>query len=53
MSIFLRTGGFKQINPKEFELNEYASNNSKGCVLKGNLGYPKNYINNLMIILDK
>ena len=53
MSTFLRTGGFKQIDTKEFDLNKYTRNNSKVCVLEGNLEYPKSYINNLMIILDK
>ena len=30
---FLRTGGFKWIDPKEFDSNKYSSNNVKGCVL--------------------
>ena len=30
---FLPTGGFKWIDPKEFDLNKYTSNISKGCVL--------------------
>ena len=31
---FLATGGFKWINLKEFDLNKYTSNSSKGCDLK-------------------
>ena len=34
MSKFLPTSRFKWIDPKEFDLNGYTSNNSKGCVLK-------------------
>ena len=34
MSKFLPTSGFKQIDPKEFDLNKYTSNSSKGCVLE-------------------
>ena len=41
MSNFLSTSGFKWINPKEFDLNKYTSNSSKGCVLKVDLEYPK------------
>ena len=41
ISKFLPTTDFKQINPKELNLNEYTSNNSKGCVLKVDLEYPK------------
>ena len=41
MSKFLPTSGLKWIDPKEFDLNEYTSNSSKGCVLKVDLGYPK------------
>ena len=41
MSIFLPTSGFKWIDPKEFELNKYTSNSSKGCVLEVDLEYPK------------
>ena len=29
------------IDPKEFELNKYTSNSSKGCLLELNLEYPK------------
>ena len=41
MSTFLPTSGFKWIDPKEFELNKYTSNSSKGCVLEVDLEYPK------------
>ena len=41
MSKFLPTGGLKQIDPKEFDLNKYSSNSSKGCVIKVDLEYPK------------
>ena len=34
MSKFLPTSGFKWIDPKEFDLNKYTSNSSKGCVFK-------------------
>ena len=37
MSKFLPTSEFKWIDPKEFDLNKYASNSSKGCVPE----YPK------------
>ena len=30
MSKFLRTSAFKWIDPKEFDLNKYTSNSSKG-----------------------
>ena len=40
MSKFLRTSGFKWIDPKEFDLNKYTSNSSKGCVLEVDLEYP-------------
>ena len=32
MSKFLQTSGFKWIDLKEFDLNKYTSNSSKGCV---------------------
>ena len=32
MPKFLPTSGFKWLNPKEFDLNKYTSNSSKGCV---------------------
>ena len=41
MSKFLPTSGFKWIDPKEFNLNKYNSNNSKGCVLQVELEYPR------------
>ena len=41
MSKFLPTGGFKWIDPKEFDLNKYTSNSSKGCVLEVDLEYLK------------
>ena len=41
MPKFLPTSGFKWIDPKEFELNKYTSNSSKGCFLKVDLEYPK------------
>ena len=41
MSKFLPTIGFKQIDPKEFDLNKYTSNSSKGYVLEVDLEYPK------------
>ena len=40
MSKFLPTSGFKCIDPKEFNLNEYTSNSSKGCVLEVDIEYP-------------
>ena len=41
MSKFLPTSGFKWIDPKEFDLNNYTSSSSKGCVLEVDLEYPK------------
>ena len=41
VSKFLLTSGFKWIDPKEFDLNKYTNNSSKGCVLEINLEYPK------------
>ena len=41
MSKFLPTSGFKWIDPKEFDLNKYANNSSKGCFRKVDLEYPK------------
>ena len=38
---FLTTSGLKWIDPKEFNLNKYASNSSKGYVLEVTLEYPK------------
>ena len=40
MSEFLLTSGFKWTDPKEFGLNKYAINSSKGCVLEIGLEYP-------------
>ena len=41
MSKFLPTSGFTWIDSKEFDLNKYTSNISKGCVLEVDLEYPK------------
>ena len=41
MSKFLPTSGLKQIDPKDFDLNKYTSNSSKGCVLEVDLEHPK------------
>ena len=41
MSKFLPTNEFKWIDPKDFDLNKYTKNNSKGCVLEVDLEYPK------------
>ena len=41
MSKFLPTSGFKWIDPKEFDLNNYTSNSSNRCVLEAVLEYPK------------
>ena len=41
MSKFRSTSGFKWINLKEFDLDKYAKNSLKGCVLKVNHKYPK------------
>ena len=41
MSKFLPTSGFKSIDPKEFNLNKYTRNSSKGCVLEVDFEYPK------------
>ena len=41
MSKFLPTSGFRWIEPKQFDLNKYASNSLKGCVLEVDLGYHK------------
>ena len=41
MSKFRPTSRFKGINPKEFDLNKYATNSLKGCVLEFDLEYPK------------
>ena len=41
MPKFLPGSGFKWIDSKEFDLKKYSSNSSKGCVLQGDLKYPK------------
>ena len=41
MAIFRPTNGFKWIEPKEIDLNKYAGNSSKGCVVEDDLEYPK------------
>ena len=41
MSKFLSTIGFKWTGPKEFDLNNYASNNSKWFVIETDLEYQK------------
>ena len=41
MSNFLPTNRFKWTHRKQFDLNKYTTNSSKGCVLKVNLEYPK------------
>ena len=38
---FLPTSGCKWIGPKEFDMNKYTSNSSKGCALEVDLEYPK------------
>ena len=41
MSKFLQTNGFRWIDLKEFDLNKYTSNSSKGCFLEVDLEYSK------------
>ena len=41
MSKFLPTRGLKWIDPKEFDLNKYTSNSSKGRNLEVDLKYPE------------
>ena len=56
MSKFLSTSGFKWIDPKEFDLNKYISNSSKGCVVEVDLEYPKELRelhNDYSLALDK
>ena len=43
MSKFLSTSRFKWINSKDFDLNAYTSNSSKGCVHEVGLDYPKEF----------
>ena len=40
MSRFLSTSEFKWIDLKEFDLNRYTRNSTKGCVLEVDLEYP-------------
>ena len=44
MSKFLPASGFKCIDLKEFDLNKYTNNSSKGCVLEVDPEYPKESI---------
>ena len=41
MSKILPTSGFKWIDQKEFDLNKYTNNSSKGCIVEIDLEYPK------------
>ena len=41
MPKILPARALKWMDPKEFDLNKYTSNSSKGCVLEINLEYPK------------
>ena len=43
MSKFLPTSGCKWIDTKEFDLNKYTSNSSKGFALEVDPEYPKEY----------
>ena len=45
MSKFLPTKRVKWIDPKEFKLDKYTYNSSKGCVLEVYPEYLKNYTN--------
>ena len=38
---FFPTCEFEWIDPKEFELNKYTGNSSKGCAIEVDLEYPK------------
>ena len=38
---YLPTSGLKWIDPKEFDLNKYTGNSSKGCFLEVDLEYLK------------
>ena len=49
--LFISTGAFKWIDPKEFSLSRFGSNNSKGCVVEVDLEYPKKYVNHAIVIL--
>ena len=50
-SKFLPTCGFKWIGPKMFEWNKYTTMSSNGCILEGDLEYPKELCDLIMIIL--
>ena len=50
-SKFIPTNGFKWIHAKEFDLNKYTNNSSKGCVLEVDLEYPIELKNYIMIFL--
>ena len=50
-SKFLLRSTFKRMDPKKFEWNKYTRNSSKGCAPKVDFGYPKNYVNYIMVIL--
>ena len=39
MFTFFSSGGFKQIDPKEYDSNKYTSNSSERCFLRGYLEY--------------
>ena len=41
MSKFVPTSEFKWTDPKDFDLNKYIGNSSKGCVLEVDPEYPK------------
>ena len=41
MPKFFPISGFKWIDPKEFDLNKYTSNSSKGCVIEVDLEHQK------------
>ena len=51
MSKLLPTSEFKWIDPKDFGVNKYYKNGSKGYALEVDLYYLKNYANYIMIIL--
>ena len=52
MSKFLLTIRFKWIDLKEFDLNKYTSNSSKGCVLEVNLEFNLEYLEHQLKIAD-
>ena len=43
MPRFLPTSGFKWRDPKEFDLNKYTRNSSKGCASEVELEYSKEF----------